>query len=166
MPDPRRHQSDEAVARPACDVTRACTRIATVATLRYDGDWSRRMTRGAAIGVFAAGVLAAWAPSTDRQPPRRLRMRDAITERRGAASTAAGVATGVRADAVRRSAGTPSLAVERPSAFPADPDALSLLDSLEGIDKAGLRDGGWRSALEQLDQVLAGFAALSLDALL
>src|SRR5262245_46687739 len=142
MADPPRHPSHEALARPSHDVT---------------------MRRGAGIGVLAAAAIAAWVHSTNRTPPVRPRANGGITERSGAPPFAAGYAAGARSRTAGQLAGTP-VDVEQQPAFL---DGLSLLDTpFATNDASGRRDGGWRIALEQLDDVLAGFSALGLDALL
>jgi len=125
------------------------------------------MTRGAAIGVLAAVVLAAWVESSDRT--RSLRLPASVEIDRGREATI--VAPSLKASAAVVTAGQPergpSRDVEHPIALLGGGDGVPILDT--GFDVSGAsgrRDGGWRSALEQLDDALARCSAWSLDFLL
>lgn len=125
------------------------------------------MTRGAASAVLAAVALTAWLQSSDRTGSSRLPASVEIDRGREAGTAQPSFEAGARVVTAGQPEREPSPDGEHPIALLGGGGGVSLLDTGFNVSDAnGSRDRGWRSALEQLDDVLARCSAWSLDFLL
>jgi hypothetical protein len=127
----------------------------------------QRMTRGAASAVLAAVALTAWLQSSDRTGSSRLPASVEIDRGREVGTAKPSFEVGAGVVTAGQPARVPSSDVEHPIALLGGGGGVSLLDA--GLDVSGANGRGyrgWRSALEQLDDVLARCSAWSLDFLL